>query len=83
MGYNMAKKNQTFIYIFIETLKLYFSNFDKFLKYMTFPVLGQFGGLILIFVLASYFSKNIPIVIQKVPSLNDPLLLFAFCLNPL
>ena len=73
----MAKKNQTFIYIFIEALKLYFSNFDKFLKYMTFPVLGQFGGLILIFVLASYFSKNIPIVIQKVPSLNDPLLLFA------
>ena len=45
----MTKKQQTPLGIFTESVGLYFSNFDKFLKYMTFPVLGQIGGLILVF----------------------------------
>ena len=67
----MTKKNKTVLGIFTEALGLYFSNFDKFVKYMTFPVLGQVGGLIIIFLLATFYSKCMPLVIQKHPALND------------
>ena len=43
----MAKKKNTTLTIFMESVGLYFSNFDKFVKYMTFPVLGQIFGLCL------------------------------------
>ena len=46
----MAKKNKSVFGIFIESIGLYFSNFKQFVKYMTFPVLGQVLGLILVFV---------------------------------
>ena len=45
----MSKKNKTPLGIFTESIGLYFSNFDKFVKYMTFPVFGQILGLLLIF----------------------------------
>lgn len=56
----MSKKNKTPLGIFTESIGLYFSNFDKFVKYMTFPVLGQVGGLILIFALYYLYIKYIP-----------------------
>lgn len=56
----MSKKNKTPLGIFTESIGLYFSNFDKFVKYMTFPVLGQIGGLILIFGLYYLYIKYIP-----------------------
>ena len=67
----MTKKNKTTLGIFTEAVGLYFSNFDKFIKYMTFPVLGQVGALILIFLLTTFYSKYMPIVIQKYPALSD------------
>ena len=73
----MSRKNKTPLSIFAESLKLYFTNFKDFVKYMSFPVLGQVGGLILIFLLASFFAKNISLVIEKVPALNDELLIFG------
>ena len=50
----MSKKNKSPLEIFGEALKLYFSNLDKFIKYMTFPVLGQIAGLCITFLL-TYF----------------------------
>lgn len=50
----MAKIENSVFGIFGKGLKLYFSNFFSFFKYMAFPVLGQIVGIILIFV-ASYF----------------------------
>ena len=73
----MAKKNKNIIKIFTESINLYFSNFDKFVKYMTFPVLGQLLGLVLIFTLTFFYAQNMPIIIQKNPSLNNFNLLFT------
>lgn len=67
----MAKNKNTPLNIFMESVGLYFSNFDKFVKYMTFPVLGQIAGLGLVFLLMYYYSKNMPAVIAKVPVLGD------------
>ncbi len=67
----MTKKNKTLLGIFIESIGLYFSNFDKFVKYMTFPVLGQLGGLSLVFLLTYFYAKNMPALIEKFPNLNS------------
>ena len=67
----MAKKNNTPLKIFMESIGLYFSNFDKFVKYMTFPVLGQIAGLSLVLAMVCFFTKNMPIVIQKIPALGS------------
>lgn len=56
----MSKKNKTPLGIFIESIGLYFSNFDKFVKYMSFPVLGQVGGVFLVFLLSYLYVKFIP-----------------------
>lgn len=71
----MSKKKNTPLSIFAESIGLYFSNFDKFVKYMTFPVLGQIAGLSLVLLLTFFYSKNMPLLIEKFPSLNNlPLL---------
>ena len=67
----MAKKKNTPLNIFMESVGLYFSNFDKFFKYMTFAVLGQVLGLSLVFLLLFFFTKNMPVVIEKVPALSN------------
>ncbi len=67
----MAKKKNTPLNIFIESVGLYFSNFDKFVKYMTFPVLGQLAGLILVFLLTYFYAINMPNLIQKIPALDN------------
>jgi len=71
----MSKKNKTPLGIFIESIGLYFSNFDKFVKYMTFPVLGQVGGLILTFLLTFFYAKNLPNLVLKFETLNNPTIL--------
>lgn len=65
-----AKKNNPFN-IFTESVGLYFSNFDKFLKYMSFPVLGQIAGLIIVFFITYFYTLNLPKLIEKYPNLND------------
>ena len=69
----MTKKNNTPLGIFIESAGLYFSNFDKFVKYMTFPVLGQIAGLGLVLLLTYFYAKNMPAIVQKIPELNNSL----------
>ena len=67
----MTKKNNTILNIFMDSLKLYFSNFDKFIKYMTFPVLGQLLGLILVLALTFFYSKILPNLIEKFPNFGE------------
>ena len=67
----MSKKNNTPLGIFTESIGLYFSNFDKFMKYMTFPVLGQLAGLLLVFLITYLYTKNLPPLIDKFSGLNN------------
>ena len=67
----MTKKQKNALGIFTESVGLYFSNFDKFLKYMTFPVLGQIAGLIIAFFTTYLYTVNMPKLIDKYPQLND------------
>ena len=67
----MAKADKKPLGILAEATGLYFSNFDKFLKYMTFPVLGQIAGLGLIFFITYFYTLNLPKLIAKYPNLND------------
>lgn len=67
----MVEKKQKPLVIFIESVGLYFSNFDKFIQYMTFPVLGQIGGLLLVLLITYFYTQNLPPLIDKFSSLNN------------
>ena len=67
----MAKQDKTPLGIFTESIGLYFSNFDKFLKYMTFPVLGQIAGLGLVLAITLFYTKNLPVLLEKFPVLDN------------
>lgn len=67
----MTKKQKTALGIFTESVGLYFSNLDKFLKYMTFPVLGQIAGLIIVFFTTYFYTINMPRLIEKYPDLSS------------
>ena len=71
----MGKKNKAILSIFMEAIGLYFSNFDKFIKYMSFPVLGQIVGLLLIFILTYFYAQNMPVLIQKFSVFDNYMLL--------
>ncbi len=67
----MAKKNKTPLGIFSESIGLYFSNFDKFVQYMSFPVLGQIAGLGLILLITFFYTQNLPNLLEKYSSLDN------------
>ncbi len=67
----MTKKQKSALGIFAESTGLYFTNLDKFLKYMTFPVLGQIAGLIIVFLTTYFYTINMPKLIEKYPDLNS------------
>lgn len=46
--------------IFGQALKLYFTNFGSFFRYLAFPVFGQILGIILTLTATFYYSANIP-----------------------
>lgn len=77
----MAKRDFTFLSIFkifFEGIKLYFLNFEKFMKYMAFPVLGQVAGMGIIFTAAYLFTLIVP----KLTTMNSIFdnILFVFLL---
>lgn len=67
----MTKQNKTPLGIFAESIGLYFSNFDKFIQYMSFPVLGQIAGLGLVLLITLFYTQNLPNLIEKYPTFND------------
>ncbi len=67
----MTKKKKTPLGIFTEAVGLYFSNFKQFVKYMSFPVLGQILGLVITFACAFAYSKSLPYLVEKYPAFNN------------
>lgn len=61
----MAKAAQGVWSVFWQSIKLYFSNFGSFFKYMAFPVLGQVLGIILTMLPAFLYAQNLPKWIVK------------------
>ncbi len=85
----MAKKKELSIAgafrIFLEGVKLYFMNIIKFVKYMTFPVLGQILGVGLIFTTVHLFVNNIDKIISINPALDNIsviMLVLLLCIIP-
>jgi len=77
----MAKekiKNSIWFVIF-DGLKIYFSNIDKFIVYMLFPVFGQIIGLALAFGLTVGFADKIA---QKAHSLNSAMAIIILLAIP-
>ncbi len=76
----MAKKKEFTIIsafkIFFEGIKLYLQNIDKFIYYMSFPVLGQIIGIILIFTTVYLFASHINQIISINPSLDNVSVMF-------
>lgn len=62
----MAKRNNTIFEIFLQGLGLYFTNIDRFVWYMFFPVLGQLLGFILTVVILYNFNQNQAFILSKV-----------------
>ncbi|MBE7712120.1 MAG: hypothetical protein E7Z87_00065 [Cyanobacteria bacterium SIG26] len=58
-------------FVLAESIRIYFSNIDKFFIYMLFPVFGQIIGIILTFALSLGFA---PKIIERVESPSMALL---------
>lgn len=71
-------KNSIF-FILWEGIKIYFSNIDKFLLYMLFPVFGQVIGIALSFALSLGFADK---VVQKADSPAVALLMILLLAIP-
>lgn len=75
----MAKNDSAFvsvIKIFCNGVKLYFLNFEKFFKYMAFPVLGQIIGITLIFFASYVFTLHVSQLTAKSPVFDNIPLVF-------
>lgn len=56
----MAKIKDSVWGIFWQGIKLYFTNFGSFFKYMAFPVFGQIFGIALTFLASFLYAVNLP-----------------------
>ncbi len=75
----MAKKDSTFVNIlkiFFNGTKLYFLNFEKFFKYMAFPVFGQITGISMIFFASYIFTLHVSDLTTKSPIFDNIPLVF-------
>ena len=67
--------------IFFNGVKLYFLNFEKFFKYMSFPILGQIVGITLIFSASFVFTLHVSELTTKSPVFdNSPRVFFILAL---
>lgn len=62
--------------IFFNGVKLYFLNFEKFFKYMAFPVFGQILGVALVFTASYLFTLNVSTLTTKSPVFDNIPLIF-------
>ncbi len=65
-------KNNNFVNILFKSLQMYLTNIHKFIAYMSFPVLGQVLGLVLIFAPAMYLKDVLPQLAEKYIFFQDP-----------
>ena len=61
----MSKKEIRILDIVNEGFLMYFKNCKKFLIYMTFPVLGQFLGIVLIFLMTFFYTMKLPYLVSN------------------
>lgn len=71
-------KNSIWAVLF-EGIKIYFSNIDKFVLYMLFPVFGQIAGIALAFALTLGFAGRIA---QKTNSISSALMMIFLLAIP-
>ncbi len=79
----MAKKDLTFvsmIEIFFRGIKYYFLNFEKFMKYLAFPIFGQVVGIGIIFTAAYLYTILIPKLTQSAQIFDNILFVFLLLL---
>lgn len=67
----MAKKGSTIIEIFLQAIGLYFTNIDRFLWYMLFPVFGQLIGIILLTTILYSFNEFQTVILSSFPLLKN------------
>ena len=66
----MSGKNSVFA-ILGKSFKIYLRFFHKFFLYMTFPVIGQMVGFVLILSPTIYMQKNLPLLAEKYSFFSD------------
>lgn len=71
------KMKNSIWFVLFEGLKIYFSNIDKFILYMLFPVLGQVLGIVLCFGLTLGLSDKIAAKADSISSAMLFILLLA------
>lgn len=65
-------KNNNFVNILFKSLQMYLMNIHKFFLYMSFPVLGQILGLVLIFAPTMYLTGVLPTLASKYVFFSEP-----------
>lgn len=69
----MANKNRTIFEIFLQAIGLYFTNIDRFVWYMFFPVFGQLAGFLLTLYVVFSYNEYKPMLLANIPLLKTPL----------
>ena len=69
----MAKDNNTILKIFLQAIGLYFTNIDRFVWYMLFPVFGQLACIILTTLILYTYNTNKAVILSNFPVLQTPL----------
>jgi hypothetical protein len=69
----MAKNNNSILKIFLQAIGLYFTNIDRFIWYMLFPVFGQLACLILTIIILYTYNVNKAVILANFPILQTEL----------
>ena len=69
----MAKKSGTIFEIFLQAIGLYFTNIDRFVWYMVFPVFAQLICLLLTVTILYSFNEYKHLILSSFPLLKTPL----------
>ena len=69
----MGRKGNSIFEIFLQSVGLYFTNIDRFVWYMLFPVLGQLAGFVLTFLVIYYYTEYQTMILSAIPALTTPL----------
>ena len=77
----MTKQHGTIFEIFLQGIGLYFSNIDRFVWYMLFPVLGQITGLVLTISIIYSYNEYKSVILSNIPILQTPMYMnIALCI---
>lgn len=68
----MTKRNNNILEIFLQSIGLYFTNIDRFMWYMFFPVFGQIIGLIMTIIILYSYNEYKTIILANIPILQTP-----------